>query len=573
MNDHDCLRGLFRVATIRRLEERLQAGLAPAELMARAAAAVADEAARCLRTMPARAEVALLVGPGNNGGDALLAGLDLAARGYRVRAYGVDAILTEPPRATDAAVAWQRWQPRPIEPLSTLEADAAARCRGPSRQESSQSAPRPSLLLIDGLFGIGLTRPPGLPFASLFAALQRLRSLGDRIVAIDVPSGLDADTGAVPAVIDGATTAPLAVDATVTMIGDKPGLHTGLGSEVAGRIRVATLRPGGGDAMGSSSVGGNPMGGKPANGSAPPAAGMDEVPPDGYLIDAAAAGRWLPERAIDSHKGRHGDLLIVGGRRGMQGAARLAARGAIAAGVGKVSIAVDGAAAAAQPADPTRPEIMGWPWREGGIGRFDAVVAGCGLGFEPTARRWLLAALGHAGPLVLDADALTWIAQDPALAARLKARPPAHTVLTPHPLEAARLLDGTVRVVQHDRIGAAAMLARAWGTIVVLKGSGTVVADPFDHWAINGSGGPVLATAGTGDVLAGIIGALVCQLPPARAACLGVWAHGAAGDAQAARTGSVGSPAAVFSERLPAVWAALRDGNRHGPRHENGNQA
>lgn len=544
------LHALYRVATIRRLEARLQAGLAPAELMARAAAAVADEAARLLRTLPGQPEVALLIGPGNNGGDALLAGLDLAARGYRVRAFGVEAIRDMPPRAPDAAQAWQRWQPRPVEALADLQQLADGAAESNEKDESGLAVATgagPARLIIDGLFGIGLTRPPGEACVPLFAALQRLRRRGDLIIAIDVPSGLDADTGALPAAIDGTTASPLAVDVTVTMIGDKPGLHTGIGSELAGRVVVASLLP----APGTGGAADRPEAAIPS--------GFDSslYEPDGYLIDATGARQWLPARTVDSHKGRHGDLLLIAGRDGMQGAARLAARGALAAGVGKVSIVAASAAAARQPADPARPEVMSWPWRESALGRFDALVAGCGLGFAPQARRWLAAALDQPCPLVLDADALTWLATDRDLSARLKARAPGQTVLTPHPLEAARLLDSSVAIVQHDRIGAAIALARATGTIVVLKGSGTVVADPLEHWAVNGSGGPVLATAGTGDVLAGIIGALACQMPLARAACLGVWAHGAAGDLQAARTGNVGTPAALFAEHLPEVWQAL----------------
>ena len=545
MDERPSFHGLHRVAGIREAEARLQEGLQPAELMGRAAAAVADEAARWLRDFSPLAEVALLVGPGNNGGDALLAGLALARQGYRVRAWGVDAILDSPPRAADAAIAHERWRPRPIEPLPGFQAAFEVHEVHEAHEVHATDPPRPAeLLIIDGLFGIGLARPLGPPFTALFAGLQRLRRRGCRLLAIDVPSGLDADTGALPGRADARHAAPamdaappmdlappLAADVTVTMIGDKPGLRTGLGREVSGRIRLATLQAG-------------PEDPRPA--------------PDGYLIDAAAARRWLPARAIDSHKGSHGDLLIIGGRDGMQGAARLAARGAIAAGAGKVSIAVASTAErAAGPADPSRPETMTWAWRDDGLARFDVVIGGCGLGFAPVVGRWLARALTHRGPLVVDADALSWLAREASLAGLLRQRDAGMTVLTPHPLEAARLLGCDAATVQHDRIAAALTLARQTGSIVVIKGSGTIIADPDGHWAINDSGGPVLATAGTGDLLAGIIGALAARLEPARAACLGVWLHGAAGDAQARLTGPVGTPAAVFAERLPEVWASL----------------
>ncbi len=541
--------GLYRVASVRHAEELLQHGLEPGQLMSRAALAVADEAGRILRHLPAPARVALLVGPGNNGGDALLAGLYLLDRGYRVDAFGVAAIRDRAPRPADAALAWTRWQPRPIAALSSVMGAAepsfaavtsddessfiAAYAADPlGRPPSIRSAP--GVLVIDGLFGIGLTRSLTSEFAVLFERLRQLRQTWPesfRLLAIDVPSGLDADRGAA----SGDTDAPLLdVDATVTMIGDKPGLRTGAGVQAAGRIRIATLQP---------TAGGGP----------------ESQTADGYLVDAECAAPWVPRRLTGSHKGSHGDILVVGGRLGMQGAARLAARGAVAAGAGKVSIAVQAAPGVDEaPVDPMRPEIMRWRWQASGLGRFDVVIAGCGLGLDGDARRWLQEVVGVDRPLVLDADALTLVASDRALADAVRERVTRQlaTVLTPHPLEAARLLASDAAAVQGDRIAAATRLATRLSATVVLKGAGTVVADRDGHWAINGSGGPVLATAGTGDVLAGIIGALAAQMPIARAACLGVWAHGAAADRQAAIAGDVGSPAGSVAEQLPYVWQA-----------------
>jgi hydroxyethylthiazole kinase-like uncharacterized protein yjeF len=203
----------------------------------------------------------------------------------------------------------------------------------------------------------------------------------------------------------------------------------------------------------------------------------------------------------------------------------------------------------------------------GALGSADAIVAGCGLGTDATARAWVEAALAHPAPLVLDADALNVIAADAALRAAVAVRARTHgdragtagssaTILTPHPLEAARLLGSSTAEVQRDRIDAAQRLARLFDACVVLKGAGTVIAQPDGEWAINGSGGPILATAGTGDVLAGTIGGLLATgLPAARAAALGVWLHGEAGDALAREPGyaaSIGLPAG----ELPAAIRA-----------------
>lgn len=589
-------------------------GLAAGELMGRAALAVADEAASWLRDLAPDAGVLLLVGPGNNGGDALLAGLALADRGYRVTACGVEAICSAAPRAIDAALAWARWQPRPILPLSAIPAaPVVPRC----------------LLVIDGLFGIGLDRPLGPPFPALFAALQELRGCGCPILAIDSPSGLDADRGNLPIppralTSEGDAPGLLEVDATITMIGDKPGLHTGLGRQAAGRVIVAPLTPP--SHPGPSHPG--PSHSEPLNQSLsplnqgdptvrnqPPTAALVAPAPapatasasapasasalatatavatalgpaDGHLIDAEAARAWWQPRAVDSHKGSHGDLLIVGGREGMQGAARLAARGALAAGAGKVSIAVAArpgqrggldardskapaanaganavvSAAANAAADPQRPEIMAWAWRHDGLERFDVIAAGCGLGFEDEAGEWLEAALATPASLVLDADGLTWLARSPRLVSLARRRRPGTTIVTPHPLEAARLLVTDAAGIQADRLGAAIRLADRLAATVVLKGAGTVVADPTGNWAINTSGGPILATAGTGDVLAGIIAALAATLPASRAACLGVWLHGAAGDLEAGRRGDTGMPAARLTGNLAEVLVGLHAG-------------
>jgi hydroxyethylthiazole kinase-like uncharacterized protein yjeF len=511
---------LLTGAAIRDLERRGLAATPAGTLMDRAAAAVARAAADLLRTMPAGTPVLALAGPGNNGGDALLAALELARRGWRVRAIALSAAA---PHAADARRAWQRWH-------------AAGRAlAGPEALEALLAE---SPLVVDGLFGIGLDRP--LPPA-VAAIVARLAEAGVPVVAVDVPSGLDADRGAV---VGGTQGAAVRAGVTVTMIADKPGLHTGAGAAHAGRVVVADL-------------------GLPALGLAPalPPEPADRPWTWGRLVDAQAAGALRPARARDAHKGRFGDVVVVAGPPSMRGAATLAALGAQAVGAGRIFVGLETLGAQA---DALHPELMARALRPAAdepidaLGPADALVAGCGLGRDPPAARLVALALDHPAALVLDADGLNAVAAAPALHARLAARAPARraTVLTPHPLEAARLLGATTADVQADRIGAAHRLARASGAVVVLKGPGSVVAAPDGRWSVNGSGGPILATAGSGDVLAGAIGGLLAAgLPPWQAATLGAWLHGAAGDRLAARPGwraSVGLPAS----RLPAAIRA-----------------
>jgi len=530
------LHGLYGVASIRRIEAAWLAQSAPGLLMARAAAAVADEATRMLRRMPPETTVLLLVGPGNNGGDALQAGLLLSRRGFAVRACAVATIFSQPPRTPDAAAAWLAWREARMD-LHPLDDEDSWRLQG-----------RP--LVIDGLFGIGLAR--GLPssLAPLLAWIDRIQA---PVLAIDVPSGIDADSGA--AVAGGLC---VRASVTVTMIADKPGLHTGAGLASAGKVLVAAL----------SDI--------PVPGAAATATlTVRGVTANAVLLDGAAARRLLPARRIDAHKGTSGDVLVIGGRLGMTGAARLAARGAIGAGAGKVWIAGDPHATGA--ADADRPEVMRDPIGSTALipPRVKVVVIGCGLGQDRQARQYLLAALASSALLVCDADALNLLSVQPRLA-RLVRQRGAAAVLTPHPLEAARLLSWPTARVQADRVAAALELARRFDAVVVLKGAGTIIASPSGHYAVNASGNPVLAAGGTGDVLAGIVAGLAAAMvgtkgsstaaasaaasAAADAACCAVWLHGAAGDLAASRRGPFGVPAGAIADLLPEVIRlALRD--------------
>jgi hydroxyethylthiazole kinase-like uncharacterized protein yjeF len=257
------------------------------------------------------------------------------------------------------------------------------------------------------------------------------------------------------------------------------------------------------------------------------------MPATGHRLDwrllAADLPAILRRRARNVHKGSYGTLAIVGGADGMVGAPLLAGRAALHAGAGKVWV---GFAATNAPAvDWGQPELM---LRKAnrilGAGA-SAVVCGPGLGLAPAARALLARAIAERVPLVLDADALNAIAADPALAAAV-ARREAPTVATPHPAEAARLLGADTAGVQADRLGAALTLAAKFNAAVVVKGAGSVLAYPDATWDINASGNPGLASAGTGDVLAGFIGAFLAQGLDAKTSLrLAVCVHGAAADA------------------------------------------
>jgi len=461
---------LYRTDSIRRIEQAWMARLPQGELMRRAAGAVADNAARMARDLPRATPIVALVGPGNNGGDSLLAARLLADRGFPVR---VVSTSPEVPSAADASAIWQAWHAHggTIESLDALGALLEQRP-----------------LVIDGLFGIGLARPLGGRLAS---AVQAIGAAGLSVLAVDVPSGIDAERGAVVGGSDGVA---VRAAVTVTMIGDKPGLHTGIALDHAGRVVVADL-------------------------------GLDVQPGDGRLFGAADAARAMPVRPRDTHKGSFGAVTVVGGAPGTIGAALLAARGAQASGAGKVFIASPGAPVF----DPGQPQLMTRPL-ERALEAVDAACIGCGLGLSEAARHAVAAALRSELALVVDADALNLLVSEPALARALKARG-APSVLTPHPLEAARLLGRSAREIQDDRLGAAHALADALDATVVLKGAGSVVASPDGDWRIIDSGSPALAAAGTGDVLAGCVATLLAQgRDPVEAASLGAWLHGRAGD-------------------------------------------
>ncbi|MDP5007576.1 MAG: NAD(P)H-hydrate dehydratase, partial [Glaciimonas sp.] len=315
--------------------------------------------------------------------------------------------------------------------------------------------------------------------------------------ALDVPTGLQADTG----MVIGPDGIAIIADHTITFIADKAGLHTGNGPDYAGKVEVATL-----DIA---------------------AALLPE--PQSWINTSALFQHYLKPRARNSHKGSYGNVAIIGGASGMAGATILAARTALKSGAGKVTI---GFLDHPPVYDSNQPELMCHHAENVDL-TAAALVVGAGLGMSEAAHTILIKTLMAHSPLLLDADALNLIAAEPALQQLVAQRRHSalSTIMTPHPLEAARLLAISTTEVQADRPSAARTLAQRYNAIVVLKGAGSIIAHPDGRSAVNTTGNPGLATAGSGDVLSGICGALLAQAwPDWYAALTAVWLHGRAAD-------------------------------------------
>ncbi len=468
---------LYSSAEIRAIES-LHAKKKPKEsLMLRAGAAVAVLASKIAKKKRG-VNILVLAGPGNNGGDAWVAAAALQKAGQRVTV---------------------------LAPREQKNADPAAKCALAAYRKASGTVvtkfPDDNKfdLIIDGLFGIGLQRAPEGIFAATIAQTNANADHNHTpILAIDVPSGLSADTG----VAFGAT---IKADFTLTFLGAKPGLYTADGVDHAGEITVESL-------------------------------GVVEVASTGELLCRTAIAALIPKRHNNSHKGSFGNVAIMGGATGMIGAAVLAARAALHMGPGKVFLGF--AAKDAPNYDPINPEIMVRTAEELlSDESMTALAIGMGLGTDKTAPRLLTAALAREIPTVIDADALTMISTNPSIHAALQAKTAGtpHQLLslifTPHPGEAARLLGCSTDEIQSDRINAAKSIAAKFNVVTVLKGAGTVIATPDGRYWINTSGNPGMASGGMGDALSGMITAFLAQgMNTLDAAKLGVHLHGAAAD-------------------------------------------
>lgn len=486
-------------------------GIPSLTLMDRAGRAVA-EAAAALAAPNGR--VLVVVGGGNNGGDGYVAARLLRGAGRDAR---VLALVPAPRLSVDARAVREQAERAgvPIDEAGELgELDAGV-----------------GDVVVDAIFGTGLGRPPEGPFAAAIGAIEAARVAGARVLAVDVPSGLSADTGR-----------PLGpcvrADRTVTFAFTKRGLVLHPGPEWAGDVAVADIGI--------------------------PAQAASRVPIACELLTEVEARLLVPPRRPDAHKGDAGRVLVIAGSPGKTGAAHLALFGALRGGAGLVTLA-------ARPevlpfALAGRPEAMSVAIHGNGplgrsdlqallsaAGGCDAVVVGPGIPRGPETGELLRAFLERVrAPAVIDADGLNAIAEDYGFLRKL-AMP---AILTPHPGEMARLVHLSIDEIQQDRIGVATEAARSWRAVVVLKGARTVVADPEGPATVIPTGNPGLATGGTGDVLAGLVGALVGGgLSPAAAARAGAWIHGRAGDLAALRLGERGLLATDVAEALGAVWA------------------
>ncbi|MEP7328420.1 MAG: NAD(P)H-hydrate dehydratase [Betaproteobacteria bacterium] len=486
---------ILTVATIRSLE----AANPTAGLMERVGRICASHAEKMCTDRGG--PIVVLIGPGNNGGDALVAARELCKRCNDVEVVFAGDKATLP---DDAAAAYRSFIATGGTTMTT-------------------PGPRRPALIIDGLFGLGLSRPPAAPWSDLIAWANHS---GSPILSIDVPSGLDAATGHAfdPVIIAHTTLACIAL---------KPGMLTGDGPDTCGTILVDAI-------------------------------GLDvESTPHGACLAwpgmAAALPTVLARRVRNVNKGTFGTLGILGGTEGMGGALILAGRAALRTGAGKVWL---GFLMPDPPKlDTGMPELM---LRHAGVvidANPDALVIGPGLGTSEAARSLLTRTLALPIPIALDADALNLLARDAAMQT-LVAQRAAPTLATPHPGEAARVLGISTDDVQRDRIGAAHALAHRLRASIVLKGVGSVIVHRDASWAINTSGGPALATPGSGDVLCGLLGALLAQGIPAHEALpLAVCLHGAAADHLVAN--GIGPLGLTASELPDAARALLNAATRH----------
>ena len=492
MSTSSSSRDLYTVAQVRVMEREALATLQITgfALMRRAVTAAL---ASLRRHWPQARRIAIYCGPGNNGGDGFLLGALARESGLQVELL---ALVRD--AHGDAALARDAWEsvagPVPVWNAPDVLPDADVH--------------------VDALYGIGLNRAPAPEVALL---IERINASHTPVLALDVPSGLDADTGHCPGMA-------IRADVTVTFVAHKRGLYTGQAADCTGALELAAL-------------------------------GVPDTLPAAALVDARTlrAGG-LPRRARYANKGDNGHVLVVGGAAGMSGAVYLAGAGALRSGAGLVSVATHPTHATML--NLTRPELMvhavsDAPMLQPLLDRASVIALGSGLGREAWGRALWQAVLATRKPLVLDADGLNLLAEEP----REFSTP---VVLTPHPGEAARLLGRSTSEIEADRFAAARELSRRHAAVVVLKGAGSLVAREDGRLDVCPWGNPGMASGGMGDLLAGIIAALLAQGCTAwQAACLGVGLHARAGDL-AAQSGERGllatdllQPLRVLVNELP----------------------
>ncbi len=481
----------------------ISAGTPGIGLMERAGLAVADEAARWTKS---RGRIAILCGPGGNGGDGFVAARLLGQRGY-----GVELGLIGRPDALkgDPALAAARWS-GPVLDAAAVDLDAAD-------------------CVIDALFGAGLARDIDGEAKAIVERINAFRRAGGPVLAVDVPSGIDGETGKVRG-------AAVEASASVTFFRLKPGHLLLPGRTLAGAIRLADIGI--------------------------PDAALASIAPKAFVNSPAVWSHVLPRPNADSHKYARGAALVLSGSGHHTGAARLAARAALRAGAGIVSVASPPDAVPVNAAQLTA--VMVAPFAN--AREFEALLAddrrraialGPGAGVGPTLRRLVAAALTRPAKqrtIVLDADALVSFAGEAERLAALIKRGGHKAVLTPHEGEFAKLFEGAAQVrLDDDKLARARAAARLMGAVVLIKGADTVVASPDGRATIGWDLPPSLATAGSGDVLAGLVTGLAAQdMAPFEAASAAVWLHGACG-----RAVGPGLIAEDLPDALPRVLRAL----------------
>lgn len=506
-------------AQLRALDERTsdELGLSAAMLMETAGRGVVDAIVARVGAEGAGRLATVLCGAGNNGGDGFVVARELHDRGFRVHAWAVG----DPAKMSEAAALHHAACVRSgCKPRWTQEAPT-----GHEQKNLHRSLLR-SDVIVDALLGIGPSAELRDPMRGWVAQLDGRHSALK--VAIDVPSGLCAATGRILGVA-------AHVDLVVAMAAAKPGLWLGAGPSLWSEIVVVDIGV--------------------------PRRWLAQAAPIVQLLDDAEVAALLPPRPIDAYKNRFGHLLVVAGSPGRSGAALLAAQAGLRGGAGLVTLATSGDVRTRL--EGQVPDLMVEAIRGGAaeaarvlklLAGKAAIVAGPGMG-TTSADIDLLGRLcdGAEGPLVLDADALSILAEKPVVAASAVGK----LVLTPHPGEAARLLGVEVAAVLADPLAAGREIAGRWGAVVVLKGARSLIVDA-ERLAIVPTPEPALAVAGTGDVLAGLVGALLAQgCDPWHAACLGVGVHNRAGAAVAASVGRRASTASDILGALGGVWLAL----------------
>ena len=516
---------LATAAEQRALEERAaEQGRPPPTLMEDAGLAVAQEVWINLGTLPGR-KVVVLVGPGNNGGDGLVAARHL----HDWEAQAVVLLLVRQRRKDDANL--RQLLDRKVPLLALTDGSGLAEL-----EEALAGADA----VVDAVLGTGRARPLAGIVAQALDRVSEARAAGPtglKVFAVDLPTGVDCDTGAVDS-------HALRADVTVALGCSKVGLHTLPGAEYAGRVEVAEI-------------------GLPAD-------AVEALPV--ALLNARWVRERLPARPAGSNKGSFGRVLVVAGSELYVGAARLAALGVLRTGAGLVTLACPASIQPLIASDlreptylplPDAPAARGFVAAEAAVevarvlAGYDVLLLGPGLGqgaHQQAFVRQLLCSLPADGPTVLiDADGLNNLAKLP----RWWERVSAPCVLTPHPGEHARLTGRPVGEIQADRLSAARAAARAWGQTVVLKGAYTVIAAADGRAGVNPYANPALASAGTGDVLAGAAAGLLAQgLAPFEAACCAAYLHAAA--AEGLRSG-LGDAGLLASDLLPELPRTLRE--------------